>query len=82
MKNPIKREQSKLVCYAERKNFRLNGKRILTIVALMCAVTFRMDAQDNVEQALKQAEQKVKLADKNPKNGKMQYEAAMAFIMN
>jgi tetratricopeptide (TPR) repeat protein len=82
MKNPIKREQSKLVCYAERKNFRLNGKRILTIVALMCAVTFQMDAQDNVEQALKQAEQKVKLADKNPKNGKMQYEAAMAFINN
>ena len=80
MKNPIKREQSKLVCYAERKNFRLNGKRILTIVALMCAVTFQMNAQMTVEQALKSAEQKAKQADKNPKNGKKQYEAAMMFI--
>ena len=55
-------------------------KRILTIVALMCAVTFQMNAQMTVEQALKSAEQKAKQADKNPKNGKKQYEAAMAFI--
>ena len=55
-------------------------KRILTIVALMCAVTFQMNAQMTVEQALKSAEQKAKLADKNPKNGKKQYEAAMMFI--
>ena len=90
MKNSIKREQSKLVCCAERENqrslaegksnFRLKGKRILTIVALMCAVAFQVNAQNSVEQALKDAEQKVKLADKNPKNGKMQYEAAMGFI--
>ena len=55
-------------------------KRILTIVALMCAVTFQMNAQMTVEQALKSAEQKAKQADKNPKNGKKQYEAAMMFI--
>lgn len=35
-------------------------KRILTIVALMCAVTFQMNAQMTVEQALKSAEQKAK----------------------
>ena len=29
MKNSIKREQSKLVCSAERENFRLKGKEIL-----------------------------------------------------
>ena len=29
MKNSIKREQSKLVCSAERENFRLKGKKIL-----------------------------------------------------
>ena len=57
-------------------------KRILTIVSLVCAVTFFANAQNSVEQALKLIEQKVKLADKNPKNGKMQYEAAMAFINN
>ena len=55
-------------------------KRILTIVALMCAVAFQVNAQNSVEQALKLAEQKVKLADKNPKDGKKQYEAAMALI--
>ena len=41
-------------------------KRILTIVALMCAVAFQVNAQNSVEQALKLAEQKVKLADKIP----------------
>ena len=55
-------------------------KRMLTIVALMCTVTFFANAQNSIEKALKEAEQKVKLADKHPKNGKMQYEAAMAFI--
>ena len=55
-------------------------KRILTIVTLMCAVVFQINAQNSVEQALKQAEQKAKLADKNPQNGKIQYQAAMGFI--
>jgi len=47
---------------------------------LVLATTATAWAQNTVEQALKLVEQKVKLADKNPKNGKMQYEAAMAFI--
>ena len=55
-------------------------KRVLTIVALICAVAFQMNAQNSVEQALNLIEKKAKLADKHPKNGKMQYEAAMACI--
>lgn len=55
-------------------------KRILAILVLMCAVTYQMSAQNSVEQALRYAEQKVKLADRNLKNGKMQYEAAMELI--
>ena len=55
-------------------------KRIATIVALTCAVAFQVNAQSSVEDLLKSAEQKAKLADKNPENGKMQYQAAMAFI--
>lgn len=37
MKNSIKREQSKLACFAERKNFSLAGKKIFALagVALM-----------------------------------------------
>ena len=55
----------------------------MTIVALMCAVAFQMNAQTtNVEKLQKEIEQKVKQADKNPKNGKMQYQAAMALINN
>ena len=30
--------------------------RLIAIVALMCAVAFQMNAQNNVEQALKEAE--------------------------
>ena len=55
-------------------------KRIVTIVVLICAVVFQMNAQVTVEHALKEAEQRAKLADKNPKNGKIQYQAAMGFI--
>lgn len=37
MKNSIKREQSKLVCSAERENFRLKGKKIMmTLAAVLC----------------------------------------------
>ena len=61
MKNSIKREQSKLVCYAERENFRLKGKRIITIVVLICAVAFQVNAQNTVEENKKMAEQTVKL---------------------
>ena len=56
-------------------------KRIMTIVALMCAVAFQANAQNEVvEKALKDAEEKVRLADKNPKNGKMQLRAAEALL--
>lgn len=57
-------------------------KKILTTLAavLCCAMTTTVYAQDKVEQALKLAEQKAKLADENTENGKMQYEAAMSFI--
>ena len=56
-------------------------KRIMTIVALMCAVAFQVNAQNEVvEKALKDAEEKVRLADKNQKNGKMQLQAAEALI--
>ena len=57
-------------------------KRIVTIFALMCIVASQANAQNTVEQALKDAEKQVKLADKNPKNGKMQYMAAMSLIDN
>ena len=80
MKNSIKREQSKLVCYAKRENFRLKGKRFMTIVALTCAVAFQMNAQNTVEDNKKIAEQTVKLADANPKDGQKQYAAATALI--
>lgn len=56
--------------------------RIVVIVALMCVAAFQMKAQESVEQAMKYAEEKVKQADKNPKNGKMQLWAADALNSN
>ena len=56
-------------------------KILMTLAAVLCCwMTTVVNAQTTQEQALKQAEQKAKLADKNPKNGKMQLEAAYAFI--
>ena len=57
-------------------------KILMTLAAILCCAmtTTVVNAQITMEQALKYAEKKVKLADKNPKNGKMQCEAAMAFI--
>lgn len=57
-------------------------KKILTtlVAVLCCAMTTTVHAQDKVEQALKLAEQKAKLADENVENGKAQYEAAVSFI--
>ena len=53
----------------------------MTIVALMCAVAFQMNAQTtNVEKLQKEIEQKVKQADKHPKDGKMQLKAALAIL--
>lgn len=57
-------------------------KRFVTIVALTCVVAFQMNAQNKVDELLKQAEQKAKLADENLENGKMQYEAAISFLSN
>ena len=55
-------------------------KKIMIIVALICAVAFQVNAQDKVSEALRLAEQKAKLADENLENGKMQYEAAISFL--
>ena len=56
-------------------------KRLLTLVMLICAMALHIHAQeDSVAVALKEAEQKAKLADKNPNDGKLQYEAGVAFI--
>jgi len=53
-------------------------KRIMTIVALICAVTFQMNAQNTAEENKKAAEAAVKLADENPEDGLKQYAAATA----
>ena len=55
-------------------------KQLLTLVALMCAVAFQAKAQTSVEQALQEAEKKAALADQNPTDGKLQYQAAFQFI--
>ena len=53
-------------------------KRIITIVALICAVTFQVNAQNTAEENKKNAEQAMKLADENPEDGLKQYAAAAA----
>ena len=53
-------------------------KRIVTIVALICAVAFQLNAQDTAEEKKKAAEAAVKLADENPEDCKKQYYAAVA----
>ena len=55
-------------------------KRIVTIVALTCAVTFQVSAQNTVEENKKVAEQTVELADANPTDGQKQYAAATALV--
>jgi hypothetical protein len=62
-------------------------KRIVTIVALTCAVAFQVNAQNTVEENekmvrahLQMAEQTVKLADANPTDGQKQYAAAQALV--
>ncbi len=62
-------------------------KRIVTIVALACAVAFQVSAQNTVEENkkmvstnLQMAEQTVKLADANPTDGQKQYAAATALV--
>lgn len=56
-------------------------KRVITIVALMCAVALQANAQtSNIKKLSKEVEKKVKLADKHPKDGKMQLRAASAIL--
>ena len=55
-------------------------KRIVTIVALTCAVAFQVSAQNTVEENKKVVEQTVKLADANPTDGQKQYAAATALV--
>ncbi len=62
-------------------------KRIVTIVALTCAVALQVSAQNTVEENkkmvstnLQKAEQTVKLADANPTDGQKQYAAATALV--
>jgi len=53
----------------------------MTIVALMCAMAFQVNAQTtDMEKLQKEIEKKVKLADKHPKDGKMQLNAVCAIL--
>ena len=54
-------------------------KIIITLAAVVLCPMAAM-AQSQVEEALKDMEQKVRVADKNPKNGKAQLDAATACI--
>ena len=56
-------------------------KILMTFAAVLCCAMTLM-AQESVEQALKAAEEKAKLADKHPKDGKMQLRAAEALVFN
>ncbi len=65
---------------ATRRLTRAAGARVAMTLLLLLVASATVWAQNSVEQALKQAEQKAKQADKNPQNGKIQYQAAMGFI--
>lgn len=56
-------------------------KILMTLAAVLCCATATM-AQMTQEQALKDAEQKAKLADEHPENGKMNLQAALAYFNN
>jgi len=55
-------------------------QKIMTIVALICAVAFQANAQNTAEEKKKAAEAAVRLADENPEDGKKQYTAAWALF--
>ena len=69
-------------CSRSTKRTSSFGARLIAVFAavLCCAMTTTVNAQNTVEEALKYVDQKTALADKNPTNGKMQYEAATACI--
>ena len=54
-------------------------KFLFALIVIACG-SLTMNAQTTVETALKNAEKAAKLADKKPNNGKLQYEAAIAFF--
>ena len=61
-------------------------KRIIIIVALLCTVTFQVNAQ-NVDEQLQKATleavlEAAKEADMNPSDGRKQYVAAAGFNMD
>lgn len=57
-------------------------RTIMTLAAVLCCTMTMMSQATHMtqEKALKFAEQQAKQADKSPENGKMQYQAAMAFF--
>lgn len=54
-------------------------KTLMILAAVLCCATATM-AQMTQEQALKEAEEKARLADKHPENGKMNLRAAWAYF--
>ncbi len=82
MKNSIKRELSKLVCYAEHENFRLKGKKIFLLAALVCFAVLNVSAQTEEQETKGQQYFRLtKTADDNPTDWKAQLEAGR-FLLN
>lgn len=76
MKNSIKREQSKLVCSAERENFRLTGKKIMLLAAMVCFAVTGVNAQtEESESKIEKMLRLTKTANENPTDWKAQLEA-------
>lgn len=57
-------------------------KKMITLAAVLCcAMTSTMAiAQDNMDEVVKEVEQRVKMADKNPSDGKLQLQAGRALL--
>lgn len=76
MKNSIKRGLNKLVCYAEREIFRLKGKKIILLAALVCFAVLNVSAQTEEQETKGQKYFRLtKTADDNPTDWKAQLEA-------
>lgn len=58
----------------------MDMRKIFMMLAAVLCCAMTMMAQNTQEEALKWAEEKAALADKNPTNGKMQYQAATAYL--
>ena len=60
----------------------MSKRMMMTLAAVLCCTMTSMVAiaQNNVDEAMKLVEQKVKLADENPTDGKLQYQAEMALV--